>query len=204
VTKAAIQRFARYVTRHVAGFRSSGPLLALPPVRPILRAVYLNRSSSPGLYYLEVFVQPLYAPFDSVAFGIGWRLGGRAHTWNLSDVALWDSAVEAIRIDALPFLESVAEPLDVIRAAQLVRRTGPVAVRYWMALSYARAGETARALSDLDTVAVELRQSSLSPDLALQAEKMIALLRDDPSEARRQLDAWENYTFDKLGLAALE
>lgn len=83
-----------------------GPLLFLQPLRGVIRGVFLERSDNPNLFYVRVFVQPLWVPVDHLIFNLGDRIGG---AWRSDSPTLFTN----LRV-------ALAEPVSSIQQIQTI------------------------------------------------------------------------------------
>lgn len=199
MTKKALTKVAKTLAQDLPGFAAAGNLLFYVPLGPILRALWLERSGfNPHGFYVWVFFQPLCIPKKHVFFNLGWRLGGGTGTWSCDTPADVTALREAIRRDALPFLDRIRSPRD---AALQVKLQGPTAFVSQKALAYAfaRGGDYPQAIRELDRPVMVGRPEPVAeqdPD----AKKLRDLLLRDPAAAQQQLLTWEDETRRALGL----
>src|SRR5438552_1936158 len=121
---ARFQRLIRqYLLPHLPGFRAKKSLVFAEPLEYLLRGFALESSGfGPSVFYLWVFVQPLYVPSTHIYFHFGRRLG---HGWDLDANADNESEVMGqvltrIKDEGLPFINRFESPADFAdRAAQI-------------------------------------------------------------------------------------
>jgi hypothetical protein len=198
----------------LSGFVAKGRMLFKAPLDHTLRAIYLDGSSNPRAFYVQVFLQALCVPREHVMFNIGWRLG--RNSWDADAPGLVEELRSRLEQEALPFLLRVRTPRDMADAACSVNVHGPIPdpvvnycspdTRTQEALAYALAGagEIELAVQAIDCLIASVPERPPVPrwmvEMADQASSLRKLLLTDPAGARKQLDAWEAETVRNLGL----
>ena len=170
------------------------PLWFFLPVEYALRGVCFEGSSFDSRsFYVWAFVQPTCVPAEHLSFSLGKRiLNGSADRWNSTDPAMLSALQEALRTQALPFLnraDSIGGAIELAEdwslGAQPYLRQ---AAAYWLVL----AGHDAKA-----KVALEELQGTLSPGvhwqeaMAAHANELLRLLQVDAAQARQRLGRME-------------
>ena len=199
MNKRELTRIAKALVQELPEFAASNDLLVRMPLAPVLRALCLERSGwdSRG-FYAWVFFQPLCIPHAHVFFNLGWRLGGGTHIWNCDTPAGVTALREAIRREALPFLDRIQSPRD---AALQVKLQGPTSLISQKAIAYAfaRGGDYPQAIRELDRPVMVGHPEPVA-EQDPEAKKLRDLLLRDPAAAQQQLQAWEDETRRALGL----
>jgi hypothetical protein len=177
-------------------------LLFIHPIQSVLRGVYLDRSGDPQRFYAWAFLQVLCVPSDHLYFNLGWRLGGGSHAWNASDPVEIERLEMVIVREALPFLDPIITPRDAALAAKRMGGSADHASLRAIAYAFARHGDTAQAVRELDRyVALGEGDSRDWVRARDQEAKDLKLkLLSDPVGAREQLQKWEAATIRALGL----
>jgi hypothetical protein len=104
----------------------------------------------------------------------------------------------------LPFLSRVKSLRDLIELAESSQQShqDPYALET-VAYSFALAGDVPQALHALDQFLQQLDMKiSWQRDMADRAQALRTKLSDNPSEAQKQLEAWEAETTKNLGIEA--
>jgi hypothetical protein len=199
MNKRELAKVAKALVRDLPDCAAAGDLLLRTPLGPILRALCLERSGwEPRNFYVWVFFQPLCIPKTHVFFNLGWRLGGGTHTWSCDTPAGLTSLCEAIRREALPFLDRIQSPRDAALTAKMQGPASAVTQRA-IAFAFARGGDYSQAIRELDRpVPIGYPEPVAVQDP--EAKLLRELLMTDPAAAQRQLETWEAQTVRSLGL----
>jgi hypothetical protein len=205
--------FRNYLAHKLEGFTLRGRMLYKEPIEYLLRGFSFEPSGfDSGGFYLQVFVQPLYIPFEAVGFFEGQRLGGGAQYWHVRDneSAVMGEVTTLMREVGLPFLESVRSPGALARWLEKKPIT-PMRME-GLAYSLILAGRPQRAKTVLAELqprleqihADESRRGRTIREWEIQflgrVRTMRGLLERDPTGAVKQLSEWRNYTVHHLGL----
>ena len=190
----------------LSGFAFHKSLLLMTPMQGMLRAVHCDPSAfSKDDFQVSAFVMPLCVPIEHLTLTLGKAIGhpvtgGWGWSRKMPDLAA--DLLDAIRLDALPFLKDVDSAHDFADMAR----------KFWgnphtpkkVAFVLARAGHTALALSVLDEAVPACAKLDMSNSWQKQlfedTRNFRDVLRTDPGEAQRKLGEWEDYTIQKLGL----
>ena len=150
---------------------------------------------------MQVFVQPLFIPAEEIHFDFGWRIGGGS--WDADRPNLVRELGIAIKTVAVPFLTKINTPMEVAEAARSFRKPGNPNIQRAIAYSFARAGETRKAIAALDDF-LRRMPSKINTDWLLEDARRAEILRDElqtnPAAAQRRLLAWESQTKQNLRL----
>jgi hypothetical protein len=150
---------------------------------------------------VQVFVQPLFIPAEEIHFDFGWRIGGGS--WDADRPNLVRELGIAIKTVAVPFLTKINTPMEVAEAARSLRKPGNPNIQRAIAYSFARAGETRKAIAALDDF-LRRMPSKINTDWLLEDARRAEILRDElktnPAAAQRRLLAWESQTKQNLRL----
>jgi hypothetical protein len=204
------QALAKQLLPDLPGWRLKGPLLLWPPVDHTLRAVCFEPSGfDRDSFYLWVFILPLCMRHEHLMFNMGHRLG---FSWERDDPNLLMNLLVALRNDAIPFLDGLDTPRDVVEAIKhrWLESEDPhvyQAVAYMLALY----GDRTEALAAMDDLLRRLDTGYQRPwktDMANEARMLKAKLLEDPDGARRMLAEWEaesrrNLKLEEFSSAAL-
>src|SRR5262249_18309647 len=128
----------KYLLPHLPGFRAKGRLLFVDPPRWVLRAFSFDPSAfSNRMFYLEVFVQPLYIPRSHLVYSLGRRL---SHGWDMPpdrETEFMNEILVYIKHEGVPFLDAMHDPAALAEKAQLISSNpNDVNVLETMAYSY--------------------------------------------------------------------
>jgi hypothetical protein len=199
--KAQLSALLKQIQPELYGFKVKGQLLSIDPISHTLRGVWLDQSMDPRAFYVQVFVQPLFIPAEEFHFDFGWRIGARS--WNADTPNLVRELGMAIKAEAVPFLTKISTPMDVAEAAMALRKRGNPNIQRAIAYSFARAGETQKAIAVLDDF-LRRMPAKITTDWFLEDARRAEILRDelerDPVAAQRRLLAWEARTKQNLRL----
>ena len=199
--KAALSALLKQIQPELPGFKIKGQILFIDPINHTLRGVWLDHSMDPRSFYVELFVQPLFIPAEEIHFGFGWRIGGVS--WNADTPNLVRELGIAIKTEAVPFLTKINTPMDVAEAAIALRKPGDPNIQRAIAYSFARAGETRKAIAALDDF-LRGMPAKITMDWLLEDARRAEILRDElktnPAAAQRRLLAWESQTKKNLRL----
>jgi hypothetical protein len=127
------ERYAKssLLPRLPAGFVARGSLVFKVSPDNILHGVKTNASSYTKDFYVEIFVQPLYVPSDSINFNFGKRVGSGSTTWSADD-----ALADAIAREAPELFRRIGEPRSLaLDAENNMRNThlAEAAGRSWFA-----------------------------------------------------------------------
>ena len=194
---------ARQILPSVPGYFVRGPLIFARPVGAILRAIYFEGSSfDKRSFYVWAFFLPLFVPTTHLSFTLGVRLRQRlgGDRWNADDLNLVADIDDAIRTQALPFLNKAESPRDLPLVADLLGANN-LYVQEAIAYCLAWAGETIKAIQRLDRL-TELLDTRISwqAEMERNAQVLKKKLLKSPVDAQEQLDTWERETKSNLDL----
>jgi hypothetical protein len=197
-------RLERQLLRYLPNFSFTGGLMFLPPVRPVLRGISFEGSSfDKTSFSVTVFVLPLCVPADHLYLNFGNRVrhAGGGDRWNATMPDLAAELGSALKLQAVPFLSSVTSLLDFVETAKTYSQANPNNRRA-IAYSLARAGRIDEAKEALDQLLNQIdAKISWQLNLATEAKELRTQLAAHPTEALRQLQAWEHETEQNLGLS---
>ena len=179
-------------------------LLFLRPINHIVRGFYLDRSTEPSVFYLEVFAQPLYLAQNTFVFSIGKRLGNFGWRYEADrEEVLLGKLFQAVTGE-LPVLRTLATPAQFAENVDQFSDSNSVHLMRARAYSLVLAGEYAEAIEFLDQLHAKI--ISLDDDRAWvleklrEAEELRHMLVRSPAEAEAKLYEWERYTLANLRL----
>lgn len=187
----------------IGDFVIQGWLAFQKPVVSILKGLACDRSIDPNSFYVWVFVMPLYPATSIVYFSLGWRLGGASNYFEANDSRLVERLAGAVWQEALPYLERVRGPGDIPEAARICGKLGDPVVQELVALSYAKVGDTEKAVGAIDRLLeeiAELAKGGWQVERYQRMKRFKRLLLEDPAGAAAQLEQWEQETVRVLKL----
>lgn len=177
------------------------------PIQDILRGVWFEGSSDANIFYFSVFCLPLFVPRDGIDLTHGKRLRGNGRErWSADDPNLIEKLTEAIRNDAIPFLNSVSTLAQIRHYLKSnVDSDRPRVNTYILeALGYTliKCGDYPSALKALAELKQRLEKSATLGGLAQKARAQLIeeKLLQSPETALTQLEAWKSETKSKLKL----
>jgi hypothetical protein len=194
------------------GFGAKGALLVNRKIGSLLKGIFVDSSRDPKRFYVQVFVQPLYVPANTLVFNLGWRLGGRA--WVKDAQSVSDDIAAAVRVEALPFLSAIETPLDlamsVIRTPYLAatspqgqassRANDPVCMRMRL-YSLIYAGKLYDAAVEFDKLKRALTLQFEWENIMLEeASSILQLSTRHPDQALAKFKQWTLETARSLRL----
>ncbi len=207
MTKREFEKIGKKLLPRLPGFSSKGQWLFMTPVGHTLRAISFDGSSDKHQIYLWVVIKLLSVPCEDLDFGLGWRIGGWTNSWNVNDPNLEESLLEAIKREALPFLEPIKTIEDTIAAIEALGKSEVSFVKEAMAFALARSGNVQKACQQLDEVAREALDMKgfamrivWREEMASRALTLKSLLLNNPVAAQNQLSKWEIESIKNLGL----
>ncbi|WP_143450132.1 hypothetical protein [Janthinobacterium sp. BJB304] len=188
------------------GFVAKGPMAVRLPMELAVRGIYFEGSSfDTKSFYVWVFFLPLFVPATHVSFNLGRRLrvpnGG--DRWSTDMPNMVTDLEATVERDAKPFLFSLESPKDLAKAAEQFQAPGDPYVQQAIAYAWARDGDVARAIIELEKLVSQL-DSHVGWQRAMRerAEDLSAMLLESPKLAKAQLEAWEAETIKCLGLGS--
>lgn len=192
-------------------FACTGRMMFAEPHGSVLRGVHFDDSSfSKTVLYAWAFVQPFYVRKEYVHFTFGHRLrnrldDGRAiQSWDVDaepDERQVRSLLDAIRNDAIPYIERLATPRDLVE--HLAESTGlhdNVFVKEAVAYSLAKIGNYADAKVELEALVASVRPSDPWHGIKPRAEELLVRINEGPKAADGLLGKWEQETARNLHL----
>jgi len=201
--KKEITKLLRALLQDFPDYEVQGDMMYGVPISHVLKGVVLDRSISPSDYYAHVFLQPLYVPSEHVVLSLGWRLGGGVRSWNLDSEQDREEFARLLNVEAIPFLNKIHGPQDIIWATSFVNKPGDLFVMKARAYSFARIGNTENAVKYLDEL-IRFLGSNLKyewqNETYSKATFLKKLLIERPQDAQRLLDEWEQFTVKALKL----
>jgi hypothetical protein len=193
--------------RNVVGsnskFKAKGSLAELVPTQHFLRAIYLDRSSDPSAFYIEVFILPLFVPTEHLYFNFGFRLldSKGLDSWYCGKPNLVNEMQEMITATALPFLEKVKSPADFVKMELDNTGSRNLNNREALAYSYIVDRKMAHAIHEIDCILSEADTSISWQALVYnRANSLKSLINLNPNLVQKQFDKWEVASKEKLKL----
>jgi hypothetical protein len=224
MTKKQFVSIGKLLLPSLQGYVVDGSIVFRPPVGHTLSGLCFERRETADSFYLWVFLMPLCIPEDHITLSFGKRLGGGSHSWEASSRELIPSLLDAVDREAIPFLEGLETPGDVVSRIQNLNLPKDAFYRY-EALGYmlARCGRPKEAIANLDRT-IELLGDGRAgrcgimvdrgkvtcvplgprPEWEKRAKDRAATLRDrlinDPVAVPLLLGSWEQESLRNLGL----
>lgn len=192
---------------HLPGFAMKGTLLFIPPVDDFLRGIEFDVHRD-GHFYVHVFYMPLFVPqkgihFTHVFFRLRRKNGG---VWYADDPNLLEDLLEAIRNDALPYLDSISTLRGVLefRRSDIMSDWPRVNSHCLEEFAYLliKNGEYSAALQTFENWK-KIRAEDDRPWVLEQRNRAQLIedkLRQSPEAALAQLEEWKAGTIAKLRL----
>jgi hypothetical protein len=155
---------------------------------------------------LNAFFLPLFVPTDVIHFNYGKRISSISGQWNADSPNLINDLIEAIRVEAIPFLQKVSTltgALNYLKAS--VESNGQSVNPHTLeALAYTliESGEYPSAMKVL-VEQKQLLEGATVPwmiELKARAQLIEERLSESPETALAQLEAWKEETKRKLKL----
>lgn len=192
----------KQLSRALPGFRVKKTLMALLPVRQILRGVWFDRSAYDEISFsVTAFVMPLCVSSKHLAFNFGERVRHRdgGDRWSIEMSELGTDLCTALKQQAVPFLakgETLEGFIDIARLNAPTARTSES-----LGYALARVGETGRAIDVFNQLIPTLNLDiAWQRHLADQVHAFSVKLIKHPQGAQEQLAACEEETIRNLGL----
>ena len=181
-----------------APFESRGLRLGvLVPLGRILRGLYFENSSIAERCYVWAFIQPLYVPSTVLSFNMGKRVGGPSRTWAPDEVP---ALVEAVRIEALPWIGPFQSPTAVVESSEL-SSSHNLHVREAIAYSLIASEELRSGIDRLEALCDALTDTvPWQLEMLGRARELCRMAKADPTEAMARLLAWQSSTIEALDL----
>lgn len=201
MTKSDLEKLGKSLLAQLPAFTAKGQLLFIRPISSALRAIYFDSSGfALNLFFVHVFVQPLFVPAKHIALNLGWRIGGESHRWDISDPKLQTELNAALKREGIPFLTQVRSPRDIVVAVESLHKSADPYAQQVIAYSLARSGDIKQACLELDRFVELVEPTGYWREEIKRAEVLKKMILADPSEAQRLFDRWENETAINLGL----
>lgn len=203
MTKKEFEKLGKSFLPELLDYVVKGDLIFRIPISHILCGITFDGSSfDKNLFFMEVFVQPLYMPpVKHIVLSLGSRIGGGTHRWDINDNKLTKELSNGIKREALPFLNKIASPSDIPGAVEKWKKD-PFASQA-IAYSYARIGDIGKATKAFDELIQLFDVKGVFQwqiELVEKAKAFKELLLTKPNEAQQQLDSWEAETTKNLKL----
>jgi hypothetical protein len=200
MTKKEFIALEKKLLPYLPGFAISGRLTFISPVGHTLRGFGFDPSGfdKKGLY-VTLFFLPLCVPSKYLTYGFGKRLKGTG--WRADEPGLENQLIAAMQKD-VPFLKSLSTPRDVLEAVKSQERNFHDPYKY-EAIAYLliRVGEPTAGIGALDDLLSVLDLSiAWQSEMAERASALKSMLVRNPSDAQKQLEAWEAESIRNLGL----
>ena len=194
----------RELLPYLPSFAARKTLLLMTPMNGMLRAVDFDASAfSKDDFYVATTVMPLCVPSDHISLLFGNRLRHRTEGehWTRKLPNLVEDLLEAIRAQALPFLERLRSADDFATMAKQFWRNPHTPKE--TAFVLARDGQYDRAVAIINSLLPTLNlKVGWEKGIFDDASALRRLLLTNPDEAQRKLAEWEDYTVRKLKLEA--
>jgi len=183
--------------KDLPGFRVKGSLMFIPPCKHLLRGIYFEPSAADGRsFYVWVFVLPLFVPTEHLYFNLGKRIGSG---WNADSPDLLIELCEAIKREALPFLNSMGTLKGLTETP--IENSPDIRAQQAIAYGLAITGDIEQALIALDLLILSLDvEFPWQQAIKDKAQELSSMLKQDPSLALRCLQTWEAETIRNLKL----
>jgi hypothetical protein len=181
-------------------YTAFGELVLATPVRSLLRAIHFDRSSnSKDAFFVKVFFQPLYVPSAHLVLSFGKRLNDR---WNCADANGISQLSEAVKMHAVPYLESIRSPADFPSGLQRLGISASTLVpAEAVAFSYARAGKWEKARAHLSALPSALNGGrDWEREILGRGRHLLSAVDESPAAAEALLNDWEEFSVKSLGL----
>jgi hypothetical protein len=190
------------IARALPPLRVKKTLMLLPPVCPVLRGIWYDRSAYDEISFsVTAFLMPLSVPADHLYFTFGDRVRrtGGGDRWSVDMPDLVTDLVAALRQQALPFLAKG----ETIEGFIEVAKAGPQTGRTLEGLGYAlaRSGNAKQAIEVFDRIPSMLDASiAWQRELGDQVRTLSVDLAKNPEKVQQQLAEQEEDTVRNLGL----
>ena len=197
------ERIIRTVLGTNLKFKIKGSLAILSPPTEILRGLYLDNSATPGAFYPEVFVLPLFRPTQEIYFNFGFRLqdSNGFTQWNVRSSNLSHDLNNSIERFAFPFWESAKSAFDFATMPHEPGDLRNMNNREGIALAWAKAGNISRAIKEMDALLAAVDHRVVWENvIADRIQSFKKLLVSNPTQAQKQLVEWELQTRKNLKL----
>lgn len=124
--KIVSRLFRNYIEKEFSEFKNKGGLIYHQNLDFFLKGLWFESSAFSGTSFtIQVFIQPLYIPFDDYIFNLGDRLGHLRNRhdrwWDYSrdnEIEIMEDISDRIKRDAIPFfnkMQSTSDLLNFIR-----------------------------------------------------------------------------------------
>jgi hypothetical protein len=217
VTSVKVRDCERLIRKYVLvrwpTYRARGRLAYLPDLNSLLRGYYFDVSGfDKARFTVNVFVQPLYVPFPSIAFTNGGRLGtlrgAQERWWSLdaqNEAVVMSEVCALIDSEGEPFLREIDGPEALLG---YLRRAPEPTVRQRQTIAYSLAllGRYADAVVELDRMTSDIQGSVGRPPwmdaMVVEAGALRATLVSDGPRSVDIFRSWRDATLKNVGLLA--
>jgi hypothetical protein len=203
MTKRQLASLARKVAAELPGLLAvKGKLIISLPLVHTLKAVLFDGSSfDADLFFVHVFLQPLFVPAAHLVLNIGWRVGGGTHRWDSRDPGVIRDLVSTIAANPWSFLLRVRTPVDVAIATKSLGMAADPFAQEAVASAFARAGDSEQAIHEFNALLGLLDgRFEWQRVVAQRARALITGLEDEPAIVARQLESQEQVTAQFLNI----
>lgn len=206
----------KYFLPDLPGFNIKGHLVYHQNLYDILRGFYFESSAFSGnTFTIEVFVQPLYVPNESVIFTFGDRLGfitkQKDIWWNFDESREYEISQEILSMmigSGLPFLEERESVKKFLQCYQNIdvnankHRVEAIGYSYIMNNEYAKATNLLSSLNDILSQDIQKHpEITWMKNLQCRVQMILGYLQhQEYASAEQQLNEWKSYTLSNLNL----
>jgi hypothetical protein len=188
---------------HLPGFAIAGRLLIISPIGHLLRGISFESSAFDKMsFYVNTFVLPLCVPTEHLYLNFGSRVRheGGGDRWNIEMPDLAEKLRDALKREALPFLQPIKSLDNFVDVAKAFSFKNPHTVQA-IAYALARVGNTQGALSALNKLSEQIDLTvPWQQVIAERAEVLMSELRESPLAVQHRLETWEDETLKNLRL----
>ena len=207
----ALHRLLKFVVPEMPNYVPKGNILFVSPIEHVLQGIAFQSSSfSPSIFDIDVFVQPLYIPSETLTFYFVKRIPGiwewaEGEEPNLAQRIILELRKQPSLHDELRTPSDIAEKCVGLSSAENPHILEAVAY------SLALIGRQREALVTLESVAKRVsgipKQWGLNPSVTWPAEmlerirRVTAALEVSVDNVRKLLLRWESGSVEALGLS---
>ena len=204
MTKKEFLTLQESLLPELPGFIARGDIMYVAPATSLLRGINFDSSGfSKEKFYVSSFVMPLCVPSQYLAltFGDRLRIGGRLDDWSTSQPRLQVDLLEAIKTQALPFLEKVKGLSEFVELIEPTCENSRSLEARGYAL--ARLGRSTEAIQTFRALLKMPTEYRWEIDLAEQGASLLTVLEQDPRQAKELVINIEKETKRNLKLPEL-
>jgi hypothetical protein len=199
--------FRKYLTPALPEFIGKGSLLYDASLEQLLRGFYFEASGwNKEIFYLWVFVQPLFVPSDHFSFLLGKRIGSSTGLRLVKgcEEQVMSRVLACIQEEGLPFLSTLSSPIDIAkRAKQIHPNSHDPYIMESVAYALILAGLESQAKEEMAHF-LTLQEKEAKYDWQFEQIKRVQLMKvalaQSPEIAVQLLMEWREYSLKKLGL----